>query len=513
MEILALVVIFSWLGLTALIGALTTRRRLKGLGKAESWFVAGRSIGLVVLWLSVGANIYSAYTFLGLPGYAARMGVRVWAITLYGMISFIIGFIVVPRLWSSAKNRGWLTIADAFEDLYSSKALGAFVAVTGALWSIPYVQLQIQGIGYIIEVAGYGLIDPIVAKTLAFILVAVFTVVGGLVSVIFINALQGAIMLIAIWGIGLLVPIIAFGGFDGLFNTISSYAANPPEGAKFSLYFRPQDYVWASTLLVTAPLAFWLWPNRIQNIFGGKDVDTVKKNIVMVGIYQISQIAAIMVGLTAVGLYVKGLLDVPIYEKRYADMSFMLVVRTIFRDHPWLVGLVGAGALAASISTAAAILHVCGALFSRNAYQRIFKPDASDRELVFSARMFTGLIAIVSFILAILAPEVLISLLLVGYAGIVQFFPPLILKMLKPRSIGHRTALASMSLGMISVALVKLADAIREVLLHTPFEPIGNFLYIIKSLGFYEGFYGLLINIIVIIIGYIFCSLRRHSRH
>lgn len=509
MEYTALIVIFSWLAFTALVGALTTKRRLKKLASAESWFVAGRSIGLIVLWLSVGANIYSAYTFLGLPGYAARLGVRVWAITLYGMISFIIGFIIVPKLWSYAKKREWLTIADAFEDLYTSKALGAFIAITGALWSIPYVQLQIQGIGYIIEVAGYGLIDPIVAKTIAFLLIAVFTIVGGLVSVIFINALQGAMMLIAIWGIGILVPIIAFGGFQGLFDTISAYAANPPPGAKFSLYFKPEDFAWATTLLITAPLAFWLWPNRIQNIFGGRDVNTVKKNVVMVGIYQISQIAAIMVGLTAVGLYVKGILNVPIYQKKYADMSFMLVVRTVFSKYPWLVGLVGAGALAASISTAAAILHVTGALFSRNAYQRIFKPEASERELVFSARIFTTVIAIISFLLAIVAPEVLISLLLVGYAGIVQFFPPLIIKIAKPDAIGRKTALISMTLSMVAVALIKSADVVRNALSMTILSFIGEILYSLKSYGFYEGFYGLIVNLLIILIAYILMKIRK----
>ena len=502
MKHIALIIIFSWLAITALIGMLTTKRKLKKLVSAESWFVAGRSVGLVVLWLSMGANIYSAYTFLGLPGYAARLGIRVWAITLYGMISFIIGFIIVPKLWSYAKKRGWLTIADAFEDLYSSKAVGAFVAITGALWSIPYVQLQIQGIGYIIEVAGYGLVNPIIAKTIAFLLIAVFTIVGGLMSVIFINALQGAIMLIAIWGIGIIVPMIAFGGFQGLFDTVSTYAANLPPGATFSLYFKPQDFAWVVTILVTAPLAFWLWPNRIQNIFGGKDVSTVKKNIVMVGLYQISQIAAIMVGLTAVGLYVKGLLNVPIYQKEYADMSFMLVVRTVFREYPWIVGLVGAGALAASISTAAAILHVTGALFSRNAYQRIFKPDASERELVFSARLFTTVISVISFVLAIVAPEVLIALLLVGYAGIVQFFPPLIIKMVKPDVIGGKTAIISMSLGMATVALIKSAGTIKDALSATALSPIGEILYGLKSYGLFEGFYGLIVNLVIILIAY-----------
>ncbi len=62
--------------------------------------------------------------------------------------------------------------------------------------------------GYIIEVADYGYINSLTAKLIAFSLLAL--VVGGLVSVTSINALQGAIMLIAIWFIGIVSPIIAF---------------------------------------------------------------------------------------------------------------------------------------------------------------------------------------------------------------------------------------------------------------------------------------------------------------
>ena len=64
--------------------------------------------------------------------------------------------------------------------------------------------------GYIIEVADYGYINSLTAKLIAFSLLALFVVVGGLVSVTSINALQGAIMLIAIWFIGIVSPIIAF---------------------------------------------------------------------------------------------------------------------------------------------------------------------------------------------------------------------------------------------------------------------------------------------------------------
>ncbi len=488
MEYTALLIIFGWITLTGAIGTLVIIRGYRKLASVDSWFVAGRSLGLLVLWLSLGANIYSAYTFLGLPGLAAREGVRAWAITLYGMISYIIGFMIVPKLWSSAREHGWLTIADAFEDLYSSRALGAFVAVSGALWSIPYIQLQIQGIGYIIEVASYGGLDPTTAKVIAFLLVAVFTIVGGLMSIAFINALQGAIMLVAIWVVGLLAPAIAFGGISGLFNTLTKFVETKPSDCNFHLVFTSKDMVWFATLILTAPLAFWLWPNRIQNVFGGRSVETVKRNMVLVGVYQISQIPVILVGLTAIGLFATGVITDTVYKKPYSDMSFMLVTKTLFP--PWVVGIIGAGALAASISTAASILHVTGALFSRNAYQRVFKPRASGRELLLAARLFTMTIAVASLVLALYAPGILIYLLLVGYAGILQFFPQYIIALKKPGAIDKYTALTGMAAGMATVAYIKV------VLGKSPY-------------GVYEGFYGLLVNLAVLSIGYL---LGRNSR-
>ncbi|ABN69792.1 conserved hypothetical protein [Staphylothermus marinus F1] len=71
-EIISLSIISGWLAITFGYGYIATRRRVRG--KASEWFVAGRRLGLIILWLSLGANIYSSYTFLGLPGLA---GVRV----------------------------------------------------------------------------------------------------------------------------------------------------------------------------------------------------------------------------------------------------------------------------------------------------------------------------------------------------------------------------------------------------------------------------------------------------
>ncbi len=467
----ALIIIAAWLIITFTYGYLRSRKRA---GTVEEWFVAGRGLGLLVLWLSLGANIYSSYTFLGLPGMAARYGFKVFAIVLYGMISYIIGFWLVPLLWRSARERKWLTIADAFQDLYNSRLMGAYAALTGSLWSIPYIQLQLQGMGYIIQASSYGYINREWATIVAFIVLAIIVTIGGLVSVTSINALQGAIMLIAVWLLGIVSPIIAFGGYDKMFNILVN--ANPPPGLKFHITPDFSDYLFLYTIIFAAPFGFWLWPNRIQNIFGAKDERIVKRNMVLTGIYQISQIPAVMVGLTFIALYFSGQITLPpgthIYEKEVTDQSFMLVATTLY--NPILVGIIGAGALAASLSTAAAILHACGALFSKN-----IAPIRDEKMLLLSARLFTMTIAIISLIFALYLPDVLVSLLLVGYAGIIQLFPEYLIALKKPGLVNKYMAITASSLGMITVFYFKT------------FKPIP---------GVYEGFAGLLVNLVALAI-------------
>ena len=462
----ALAIIVAWLTITFTYGYIRSRRKTSSV---EEWFVAGRGLGLIVLWLSLGANIYSSYTFLGLPGIAAREGFRAFVIVLYGMISYVIGFWLIPLLWRGAKKNNWLTLADAFQDLYGSKLMGAYAALVGALWSIPYIQLQLQGMGYIIEASSYGHLSRELATIIAFLILAVIVTIGGLVSVTSINALQGAIMLIAVWMLGLVSPIIAFGGYDKMFNILAN--SSPPEGLKFHITPSFSDYLFLYTIIFAAPYGFWLWPNRVQNIFGARSEKIVKRNMVLTGIYQLSQIPAVMVGLTFIALYFTGQLTLPaghhIYEKEITDKSFMLVATTLY--NPVLVGIIGAGALAASLSTAAAILHACGALFSRNI---VLVKD--EKMLLWLARTFTMTIAVVSLLLAIYLPGVLVYLLLVGYAGIIQLFPEFIIAYKRPGLLDKYSAITASTLGMITVLFFKV------------YKPVP---------GMYEGFAGLLVNL------------------
>ncbi len=484
-EYIALAIIIGWLTVTAGVGALMSYRYRKA--GAEAWFVAGRKYGILVLWLSLGANIYSAYTFLGLPGYTVKYGAKVLAILLYGQLSYIFAFLITPKLWEVAKERGYVTISDFFEDRYGSKALGALTAIIGAIFSAVYIVLQIKGIGIILDAAAYGMLDPLTAKVIAFALVAAFTVVGGMVSVAMINALQGAMMLVAIWGIGALVPIMHYGSWGGAFQAL---AATKPE----LLTLSEEGALLSATILLASSLGFWMWPNRIHGVFVAKDSRTVRKNAVALSIFQISQIPIIMAGVTAAAMFYSGKLTLP-----NTDYALMNVVKATFP--PWVVGILGAGAVAAAISTAAALLHSSGSLVARNAFQRVFRPESSEKALVAVARAVTAVIAVIALYIALTSPEIIVSLLLTGYAGVTQFFPGVVLGLWWKKA-NKKAVLAGLIVGTLVAAATRINAVIPNPL------PIGPSQIVLTKdfMGIYGGFWGLMFNFPIAVVGSLIAS-------
>jgi SSS family solute:Na+ symporter len=106
-------------------------------------------------------------------------------------------------------------------------------------------------------------------------------------------------------------------------------------------------------------------------------------------------------------------------------MAFIALVRHTFPG--WALGLVGgAGALACMIPAADLLLST-SMIFSRNVYARtkggVVAPEALGR---LAKQVVIGL-ALVALALSVFFPNMLVNLLLTGYAGVTQFFPLLVL--------------------------------------------------------------------------------------
>lgn len=410
-EIAALVVIFTFVVGATIIGFIPGMNKKMSL---EEWAVGGRNFGRWLNWFVMAGEIYTAFAFLGASGWAYARGGPTFYILGYGALAYLVGYYLLPVISKVGRKHNLMTQPDLVEKIYGSKSLGILTAVIGIAFLLPYLQLQLTGLGLIIETCSYGQIGRVPAMLIAFTMVAAFVYMSGLRGVASTAVVKDVIMMIAVVFFGLYLPYHYFGSLGGMFEALETakpgFLALP--GATKNL-----DVSWAMSTLVVTSLGFYMWPHFSANSFSAKNPDVLRHNAVYLPLYQFCLIFPMFIGFTAL-LVLTPALKTP-------DMAFMAIVQQVFPG--WALGLVGgAGALACMIPAADLILST-SMLFSRNVYGRTVGSNASQESVARIARLMVLVLTGIALALAIYAPNMLVNLLLTGYSGVTQFFPMIVL--------------------------------------------------------------------------------------
>jgi solute:Na+ symporter, SSS family len=379
----------------------------------EQWTVANRGFGVILVWLLMAGEVYTTFSFLGASGWAYSRGGPTLYILAYLTLGYVVSFYILPQLWETARAQGLQTQSDFFEKRYGSKVLGALVAAVGVVFIVPYLQLQLKGMGIIVEVASFSQIKQTAAMVIGGALVAGFVFTSGVRAVALVSVLKDVLLLGAALVIGLAIPYHWFGGFGPMFKAIAR--ARPAHltmpGATHNM-----GHAWfISTVLLTS-LGVYMWPHNFGASFTARSSDTLRRNAVVMPLYTILLPLIFFAGFAAI-LVVPGLKD--------GDLSLLTVVQKTFP--PWFLGLVGgAGALTAMVPSAILIL-TASTLFAKNFFRPIFAPSMSDDAVVKLAKMASVVLMAIALLFAISGARTIVALLLLGYAGVTQFFPGVVL--------------------------------------------------------------------------------------
>ena len=434
-HVVALAVISIIVVLGSLIGLSARFHRKMDL---EQWTCGGRGFGLVLVWLLMAGEIYTAYTFLGASGWAYSRGAPVLYILGYAPLAYVISFYILPPIWEAGRKHGLQTQADFFQMRYGSKYLAAFVALIGVVCLIPYLQLQLTGLGLIVEVASFGGIQRTPAMIIAFSLVAAFVYVSGVRGIAWVSILKDSLMLGAAVFLGIAVPHIYFHGIGGMFQALvrSKPAHLVMPGATTNL-----GHAWYISSVLLIAFGFYMWPHFFAAAFTARSAKTLARNAIVLPLYAITQPLIFFVGLSAL-LVLPGLSN--------GDLSLLAVVRKTFPA--WFLGAVGgAGALTAMV--AAAIQLLTGAtLYAKNLFRPILAPRMPDQQVAKLAKIMVLVLTTGAVILAIYSSVSLVSLFLLGVAGVGQFFPGVVLGLFSKR-VTTAGVFAGMLTG-ISIALL-----------------------------------------------------------
>ena len=440
----------------------------------EQWSVGGRGFGAIFVFLLMAGEIYTTFTFLGGSGWAYGRGAPAFYILCYGAIAYSFSYFLLPIVWRYAQPRKLVSQADFFVSKYQSRALGILVSVVSVAALIPYLVLQLKGLGIIVSEASYGTVSPTVAVWSGTAALIAYVVISGVRGSAWTAALKDVMILVVVVAIGIWLPLKYYGGFGDMFRAID--AAKPgfltlPDSGMSPVWF-------VSTVLLTA-LGFYMWPQFFASVYTAKNEDVFRKNAVMLPMYQLVILFVFFAGFAST-------LVVPGLTGSDADLSLLRISKQAFG--PWTVGIIGAAGLLTALVPGSMILITAATICAQNIY-RALVPAATDRTVSVLARALVPVLALIAVFMTLFGGQEVVALLLMGYNFVTQLFPALILSLGEHPKISSTAAFAGILAGELTVASITLSGSTVATLI--PSAP-----QLIKDLN--VGIVALIVNVVVL---------------
>jgi len=334
--------------LITVVGLFAGRWRRHGsMDDLDEWALGGRAFGGILTWFLQGGSVYTTYSFIAVPALVFGAGAIGFFALPYLIITYIVAFLVVPKLWDLAKARGYVTPADFVRDRFADRTLAAAITLTGLVATMPYIALQVYGIEICFSEIGL----PVEASLwTAFALLALITYVSGLRSATLIAIVKDVFIWVTVIVAVIYIPI-HLGGYAHAFSEVPPSKLTLPG----NLY---ADY---ATLAIGSGLALFLYPHTLTGALSSSSKFVVQRNSIFLPIY------TIMLGLLAI----LGYFAIAAGIQPDAHYGNNVAVPALFDQvfPPWFAGF-------SLASIAIGALVPAANLFTRNIWME-FKPDTS----------------------------------------------------------------------------------------------------------------------------------------
>ena len=453
-----LIIVALYCALVIFVGVFT---RTKGQSTLQDYFVGNRSLGAFVAFFTYVATFHSSFAFIGAAGQMYSSGIKFFATFTSCVVSPLMIYIIGRPTWYLGKKYNYMTQGELVGDYYESKTLRYLVAVVSLIFLIPYLQSQIAAGGIIFETISEGRVSYLMGCVILYAVIISYILLGGFKAVAWTDTVQGILMIVMIWIAGGVILVRTSGSMSWS-NLMNTMATQFPDKVMI-----PAEY-WPTYMTSFISLfGISIYPPSFQRFFAVKNPKTLKWLSVTTPIYLIFFYVPIMIIAFSGVVYMPELAKadqvVPMMLTRYAS--------------PVLVGLVMAGALAATMSSTDSQLHSASSIFTVDLYKGV-KPTVSDKQALFAGKAFIVVISAAALILSQYTSDLITTIVTIALGGCLQVLPSLI-GALYWRGASRLGALSGLIVGVIVVVLTQYVPAIQ-----TP-------------LGLSSGFWGLICNLAV----------------
>ena len=455
--IAVLITILVYLAFMIGIGVAFSRKNKN----TDDFYLGGRKLGPLVTALSAEASDMSGWLLMGLPAVALMCGLAEAAWTAIGLAvgTYLNWLFVAKKLRVYTHRIDAFTLPDFFGKRFgdNKRILTTIAAVIIVVFFIPYTASGFAACGKLFSTL-FGM-EYMQAMLLSAAVIVVYCTLGGFLAASTTDFVQSIIMTVALF------VVVGFGaacanGFDSVFANVASLDGylnlfqghNVATGEMGSYGVLPI----ASTL--AWGLGYFGMPHILLRFMAIEDEKKLKlsRRVATVWVV-ISMGVAILIGVIGYSLMKGGI--IPTYADASAAETVIVDIARVLSNlgiFPALVaGIILAGILASTMSTADSQLLAAASSISQNLVQETFRIKLSEKASVWLARISVILISVVSVILASDPGSSVFKIVSFAWAGFGAAFGPVVLFALFWRRTNKWGALCGMISGGAMVFIWK----------------------------------------------------------
>lgn len=389
-----MIIVLAYFAVVLLIARWATIRRKHSQNTKASvdYFLSGKSEGWFVIGAALFASNIGSEIILGLAGSGARADMpNAQFEILASLVLILLGWVFVPFYLKT----GVYTMPQFLELRYSSAARTYLSVVSILAYVLTKISLIIFSGALIFDMFGIPFWTGAIIIVLS---TGFYTVLGGLTAVIYTDLIQTFILLAGTLAVTF-VGLDQLGGWGEMTNTIAAASAQPgnPGLQQFFNMWRPMsdtNYPWTGMLFGAPILGVWYWCTDqfiVQKVLSAKDISEARRGSLFAGFLKLLPVFIFLLpGIIAYALMKKGLL---VYSLDNPDQAMPAMITTLLPVG--LKGLAIAALLAALMSSLSSAFNSVSTLFTIDFYKR-FKPDASEKQLVWVGQVATVVLVVVS---------------------------------------------------------------------------------------------------------------------
>ena len=384
-----------------LIGLIVWVMKQKQDNSAD-YFLGGRD----ATWIAIGASIFASNIgsehLIGLAGAGASSGMAMAHWEIQGWMILILGWVFVPFYSRSMVY----TMPEFLERRYNPQSRTILSIISLVSYVLTKVAVTVYAGGLVFQQV-FGIqelwgIDFFWISAIGLILItAVYTIFGGMKSVLYTSVLQTPILLLGSVII-LVLGLRELGGWDEMMRIAGATPVNEYGDTMTNLMRSNRDanFPWLGALVGSAIIGFWYWCTDqyiVQRVLSGKNQRASRRGSIFGAYLKLLPVFLFLIpGMVAYALHQQSLPDggfLPLLESgvHNADAAFPTLVAKLLPAG--VKGLVVCGILAALMSSLASLFNSSSMLFTIDFYKR-FKPNTSEKKLVVIGQTATVVIVV-----------------------------------------------------------------------------------------------------------------------